>query len=88
MRRAALFLWLTLTQGCICVPSAVGNACSPAAPCPTGLACDLALPGGYCTSACPSLGELGSSDMSDFTCAVSASMDGGLASVLLATPPT
>ncbi len=62
-----------------CVPSSIGNPCSTAAPCPTGLVCDTALPGGYCTTPCTMLGALGSADLSDFTCAVSSSFDGGLA---------
>jgi hypothetical protein len=52
-----------------CVPSSIGNACSAAAPCPQGLACDAAAPGGYCTAACKQAGDLGSADLSDFTCA-------------------
>jgi hypothetical protein len=76
----AVFLVIALASlGCGCVPSSVGLACSATAPCPTGWACDTALPGGYCTAPCTSLGALGSSDLSDFTCATSATTDGGLA---------
>lgn len=79
MRRALAvsFAIFTLAGFAGCVPSSIGTACSTAAPCPAGLSCETAWPGGYCTAPCPALGELGSRDMSDFRC--SGSADGGLA---------
>lgn len=62
-----------------CPDSGIGDSCSSAVACPNGLACDTALPGGYCTQPCSTLGNtdqcLGTPDLSDAVCS---SFDGGL----------